>query len=356
MFVDIAGRRIGQGEPPFVVAEAGVNHNGSMEMALELVDAAVEAGADAVKFQTFSAEAVVLDDAPQAAYQFARDPAGSQLEMLRRLELPANVWPALQARASKGGIVFFSTPFDLAAVELLADLGVPAFKVGSGDLTNLVLLRAVAAHGRPVLLSTGMADMAEIESAVADLRGHGDPPLALLQCTSAYPASTNDANLRAIATLRDRFRVPVGYSDHTLGIATATAAAALGAALIEKHLTLDRTSPGPDHAASLEPGEFARMTAAIRDVDAALGDGVKARAPDEEDTRRAARRSLVVTRPLTAGAAVIAADLDAMRPADGISPLRLDAVVGRRATRDLAGHQILQPTDLDPPLEDPELP
>jgi N-acetylneuraminate synthase/N,N'-diacetyllegionaminate synthase len=229
-------------------------------------------------------------------------------------------------------------------------LGVPAFKVGSGDLTNLVLLRAVAAHGRPVLLSTGMATLDEVEAAVTDLREHGDPPLVLLQCTSAYPAAAADANLAAMATMRERFGVPVGYSDHTLGIATAVAAAALRAAVIEKHLTLDRKMPGPDHAASLEPGEFGLLVASVREAAAALGDGSKAPRGDEADTASVARRSLVTARRVAAGATLSADDLDAMRPAGGISPLRLDEVIGRRAMRDLAEREMLTPEDLDPPL------
>jgi N,N'-diacetyllegionaminate synthase len=350
MALDIAGRRIGDGEPPFVIAEAGVNHNGSLDLALQLVDAAAEAGAEAVKFQTFAADAVVRDDAPQAAYQFARAPAGSQLEMLRELELPADAWTALNTRASEQGLMFLSTPFDPGSVELLARLGVPAFKIGSGDLTNLVLLRAVASHARPILLSTGMAELAEVEAAVDDLRRHGDPPLALLQCTSAYPAPAAEANLRAMATLRERFAVPVGYSDHTLGVATSTAAAALGAAVIEKHLTLDRSLPGPDHAASLAPGTFRELVAAVREAWAALGDGRKAPQRHEQDASRLARRSLVVTRPVAAGQQLTAAELDAMRPAGGISPLRLDDVIGRRAARELPALHPLSPEDVDPPL------
>jgi N-acetylneuraminate synthase/N,N'-diacetyllegionaminate synthase len=349
--VQIAGRTIGAGEPPFVIAEAGVNHNGSLELALALVEAAAAAGADAVKFQTFSAGSVATDDAPQAGYQRERAEAASQAEMLRPLELSADALRACRDRADEQGLVFLSTPFDLASVALLAELGVPAFKVGSGDLTNLVLLRAVASHGIPVLLSTGMAALAEVEAAVGDLRAHGDPPLVLLHCTSAYPAASEDANLRALATLRDRFDVPVGYSDHTLGSAVAVAAAALGAAVIEKHLTLDRELRGPDHAASLEPAAFADMVAAVREAHVALGDGVKAPRPAEEDVRRAARRSLVVTRAVAAGDRITGAHLDAMRPEGGISPLRVDEVIGRRAARDLSPRTVLGPADLDPPLE-----
>lgn len=349
----IAGRRIGGGEPPYLIAEAGVNHNGSPELALRLVDAAADAGADAVKFQTFSAELLATADAPQAAYQRRHAAATSQVEMLRDLELPVDALRACRERARLRGLEFLSTPFDLPSVELLAEIGVPAFKVGSGDLTNLVLLRAVAAHGLPVLASTGMASLGEVEAAVADLRSHGDPPLVLLQCTSAYPAAPGDANLRAMATLRQRFRIPVGYSDHTPGTSVAVAAVALGAAVIEKHLTLDRSLPGPDHAASLEPDAFAALAAAAREAHAALGDGVKAPRPDEEDARRVSRRSLVVTRPVAAGEVLAEGDLGAMRPAGGISPLDLDRVVGRAAARELSPGTPLQPDDVEPPLEEP---
>ncbi|HSM37692.1 MAG TPA: N-acetylneuraminate synthase [Candidatus Limnocylindrales bacterium] len=348
--ISINGRVIGDEQAPYLIAEGGVNHNGSPDLALRLVDAAADAGADAVKFQTFHADALATADAPQAAYQRQRAAAASQAEMLRALELPAEALRSCRDRANERGITFLSTPFDLASVELLAEIGVPAFKVGSGDLTNLVLLRAVAARGLPMLVSTGMGSMDEVSAAVADIRAHGNPPLALLQCTSAYPAAAADANLRAMATLRDAFDVPVGYSDHTLGITVAVAAAALGAALIEKHLTLDRSMPGPDHAAALEPGELAALVRAVRDAHAGLGDGVKAPRSDEEDSRQVSRRSLVLSRPLRAGDEIAADDLDAMRPAGGISPLQLDKVVGRRAARDLAARAVLRAEDLDPPL------
>jgi N-acetylneuraminate synthase/N,N'-diacetyllegionaminate synthase len=349
--IRIGSREVGGGLAPFVIAEAGVNHNGSEELAAALVDAAADAGADAVKFQTFRADAVVLASAPQAAYQRERAAAETQREMLRGLELPPEAWPALAERAAARGIVFLSTPFDLASVGLLAKIGVPAFKVGSGDLDNLVLLRAIAAENRPILLSTGMASLDEVAAAVDDLRAHGDPPLVLLQCTSAYPAAAEDANLGAMATLRERFGVPVGYSDHTLGIAVAIAAAALGAAVIEKHLTLDRSLPGPDHDASLEPAEMAALVRGVRAAHGAIGDGEKAPRAAEADVRAVARRSLVIVRDLVAGETVAATDLDAMRPAGGISPLRLDDVIGRRAARDLAAGHPLGPADLDPPLD-----
>lgn len=345
----IAGRTIGD-TSPFVIAEAGVNHNGSPELALELVDAAAAAGADAVKFQTFRADALALPSAPQARYQRERAEAGSQRQMLQALELPTEALRACRDRALERGIVFLSTPFDLASVQVLVELEVPAFKIGSGDLTNLILLRAVAALGRPMIVSTGMATLDDVIAAVATVQAAGNPPMVLLQCTSAYPAAPGDANLRAMATLRDRFGVLVGYSDHTLGITSAIAATALGAAVIEKHLTLDRTLPGPDQAASLEPAEFAQMVVAIRDAHASLGDGIKVPSADEADVRMVARRSLVVVREIEVGQVVDAADLDARRPATGLSPMLLPVVIGRRAARRMPAGTILRGDDLDPPV------
>jgi N,N'-diacetyllegionaminate synthase len=347
---EIAGRIIRNGAPPLVIAEVGVNHNGQPDLALALVDAAAQAGADAVKFQTFTANALASSDAPQAAYQRERAAASSQVEMLRALELPAAALRSARDRAAARGLIFLSTPFDIEAVRLLVELDVPAFKVGSGDLTNLILLRAVAAQGRPMLLSTGMASLDEVDAAVGAVRAAGDPPLALLQCTSAYPAAAGDANLRAMHEMERRYHVPIGYSDHTVGLGAGIAAAALGAAIIEKHLTLDRAMPGPDHAASLDVDAFRMLVTGIQEAHAALGDGRKVPVGAEQDTRQVARRSLVLTRALAAGDVVAEGDMGAMRPASGISPLRLDEVVGRRAARDLAPHVPLMPEDVDPPL------
>jgi N,N'-diacetyllegionaminate synthase len=348
--IEIAGRTIGAGAAPMVIAEAGVNHNGRADLALALVDAAAGAGADAVKFQTFTAEALASAGAPQAAYQRDRAAAASQADMLRGLELAPEGLRAARDLAVTRGLVFLSTPFDLEAVRQLAGLQVPAFKIGSGDLTNVILLRAVAAQRRPILLSTGMATLAEVDAAVEVLRLAGDPPLVLLQCTSAYPAAAGDANLLAMEQMRQRYNLPIGYSDHTLGLGAAIAAVALGAAVVEKHLTLDRTMSGPDHAASLEPAAFAEFVAGVRDAHAALGDGHKQPSPREVETRLVARRSLVVVRPLGAGEVIAERDLDAMRPATGISPLRVDEVVGRRAARDLPARVPIMPDDLDPAL------
>lgn len=349
--LSINGRVLGPGRAPYVIAEAGVNHNGSSDLALGLVDAAADAGADAVKFQTFTADSLATAEAPQAQYQKERSAASSQAAMLRSLELPEAALRACQGRAANRGIAFFSTPFDVWSVRLLASMNVPAFKIGSGDVTNLVLLRAVAALRRPILLSTGMSTLGEVAAAVSDIRSHGDPPLALLHCTSSYPAPPHDANLRAMLTLREEFDVPVGYSDHSRGISLAAAATAMGATVIEKHITLDRNLPGPDHSASMQPDEFAMLVRTVHDVHAALGDGVKRPQASEADTRIVSRRSLVLSRAVMAGEELAETDLDAMRPAGGISPFKLDAVVGRRAARDLAAHVLLFPDDIDPPIE-----
>jgi len=347
----IDGRAIGLDEPPYLIAELGVNHDGDPAKALRLVDAAADAGADAVKFQTFHAEALATAAAPQAEYQRARASASSQREMLRALELPPDGLRAAFDRARERDIAAFSTPFDVESVATLVDLSVPALKVGSGDLTNLFLLRRVAAAGLPLLLSTGMATLDEVDAAVAAIHSAGDPPLALLHCLSAYPAPAAETNLRAIPAMRERYGVEVGFSDHTTGLAAPIASIALGATIVEKHLTLDHTAPGPDHAASMEPEQLRLLASSLREAYAALGSGSKGPQPSEADTRRVARRSLVMRHELPRGARLTEADLDAKRPADGISPLRLDDVVGRRLTRDMPADAILLPEDLDPPLE-----
>jgi N-acetylneuraminate synthase/N,N'-diacetyllegionaminate synthase len=315
----------------FVIAEAGVNHNGDVALARRLVDAAADAGADAVKFQTFDPDALAAGGAPTAAYQReagVRD--ADQRAMLARLALPPDAWPELRTQAHARGLVFLSTPFDDGSADLLDRLGVPAFKVGSGELTNTPFLGRLARRGRPLLVSTGMADMVEVAAAVDTVGAVGDVPLALLHCVSSYPARPEDANLRAIATMRHAFAVPVGWSDHTPGIELALAAVAAGAALVEKHLTLDRSLPGPDHAASLEPPAFRAMVAGIRAVEAALGTGVKAPVAAEREVAAVARRSLHWRRSLPAGQVVTESDVDALRPGTGLAPGRVGEIVGRR--------------------------
>jgi N,N'-diacetyllegionaminate synthase len=327
----IGDRRIGAGHPCFVVGEAGVNHNGCLDLARQLVDVAVDAGVDAVKFQTFVADELVTADASKADYQRRITDAGeSQLEMLRRLELPAHSFAELQAYCRHRGILFLSTPFDEASADLLHSLDVPLFKVSSGDLNNVPLLTHLARMHRPLVLSTGMATLGEIESALVHVRTAGDPPIALLHCVSDYPARPADVNLRAMATLRTAFSVPVGFSDHTVGIEVGLAAVAMGASILEKHFTLDRAMEGPDHAASLDPEGLKRLVASVRTVEAAFGDGVKLPAASERSTARAARRSLVAARDLAMGERLDDGALAVRRPGTGLSPELLPYVVGRR--------------------------
>lgn len=344
----IDGRRISRRAAPYLIAEAGVNHNGDPELAVRLVDAAAEAGADAIKFQTFTAESLATASAPQAAYQRTRAAAASQQAMLRTLELEPIALRAAFDHAKGRGITAFSTPFDIASVHLLADLGVPCFKIGSGDLTNLILLREVASIGRPVILSTGMATLDEVDAAVRAMRTGGDPPLAILHCLSSYPAPASQVHLRVIPRLRRRYGVEVGFSDHTLGDAIAIASIALGTTIVEKHLTLDRSLPGPDHAASAEPRELQELAVKLKDAYAALGRGKKEPQPSEADARIVARRSLVLVRDLPAGAIIAADDLEAKRPGDGISPLYLDSVVGRRLAHAVSRDRVLRMDDLSP--------
>ena len=346
--VVIGSRVLGQG-PTFIVAEAGVNHNGELDLALRLVDAAAAAGADAVKFQTFRTDALVSAAAPKARYQQeTTGSAESQSAMLAKLELSPAAHERLRDHATRRGIVFFSTPFDEASADVLDRLGVALFKVPSGEVTNVPLLRHLAAKGKPILLSTGMCTLEEVATALDTIAGAGDPPVAVLHCVSAYPAPAEETNLRAMDTLRARFGRPVGLSDHTLGVEIALAAVARGAAVLEKHVTLDRTLPGPDHRASLEPDELARLVRGARLIEAALGDGDKRPMPSEIDTRAVARRSVVASRALPAGHRVTRADVAVKRPGTGIPPAELERVVGRTLTRALAADELLDWKALGP--------
>lgn len=331
--------------PVFVIAEAGVNHNGDPALAAELVIAAKAAGADAVKFQTFDPDSLVSAGAETADYQKLATGNDDQQDMLRGLVLDDAAHKALFAQCAGLGIEFISTPFDARSAEMLVALGVRRLKVGSGDVTNIPLLRRMAEFDLPVILSTGMADMVEIDRAVAALEPLGKR-LSLLHCVSAYPTPMQDANLNAVRTLEACFGLTVGYSDHTLGIWAAPAAVALGARIIEKHLTLDRTMPGPDHAASLEPDAFGEMVLAIRGVASALGDGVKAPRGSELDTRRVARRGLKAATDLAAGTVLRLADIAVLRPETGMAPHLIDDLPGRTLRRPLAKGAPILPDDL----------
>src|ERR1700674_614875 len=329
---DIGGRLVGPGHPCFVIAEAGVNHNGDLDLGRKLVRAAADAGADAVKFQTFSADRLVTASAPKAAYQAARtDPAETQQNMLRHLELGAAEHRELIKECERRNILFLSSAFDEESADLLDDLGVVAFKVPSGEITNLPYVRHLAKKGRCLIVSTGMSDMDEVSAAVSAIRETAAVPIVLLHCVSLYPAPAAGSNLRAMDAMRSAFGVPVGYSDHTEGVAVALAAVALGADMIEKHLTLDRTLPGPDHAASLEPGELRTLVMGIRDVEAARSDGVKRPLPEEAETAAVARKSLVAAVDIPAGTVIGREMLSVKRPGTGLPPGRLDSVVGRQA-------------------------
>jgi len=346
--IEIGGRRVGPDERLLVIAEAGVNHDGDVERALALVDAAAASGADAVKFQTFDAAELAARSAPLAEYQRSGADA-DQVEMLARLSLDGAAFARIAERCRARGVLFLSTPFDRASAQLLDDLGVPAFKVGSGELTNLPFLRSLARRGLPLLVSTGMADMGDVDAAVEAIRASGGPPLALLHCVSSYPAPPEQANLRAIATLRTAFDVPVGYSDHCLGLDVSLASVALGACILERHLTLDRSLPGPDHAMSLEPDELAELVRRARAVQRALGDGRKVAQPAERDTMAVARRSIVAARDLAAGELLDERALAIKRPAGGLEPGRLDSVLGARLARALARDEQLTDAHLERP-------
>lgn len=340
----------------FVIAEAGVNHNGSVDLALDLIEAAADAGADAVKFQTFKAERLVARGTPTAEYQAENCGAQDQFGMLRELELPEAAYPQLIARCASRGIEFMSTPFDAESARMLAALGMRRIKVGSGDLTSLPLLEELAALGRPVILSTGMANLDEVAEAVATLKnawaGAGlsvdEAMLTLLHCTSNYPARASDVNLRAMQTLRSTFGLPVGYSDHTEGADVAVAAAALGAQVIEKHLTLDRALPGPDHRASLDPASFREMVSSVRRVEAALGSATKEACDSERAVRSLVRRSVATARALKRGTVLRREDLTLLRPGTGIAARDLKSIVGKRVVRDIDGGALLSWADLQP--------
>jgi N,N'-diacetyllegionaminate synthase len=318
----------------FIIAEAGVNHDGDVDAAKALIDVAADAGADAVKFQTFSAKRLATAAAPKAAYQLKNtEAAESQVAMLQRLELSDDAHRMLQAHAKQRGIVFISTPFDEVAADFLESLDIPLFKIPSGELTNTPFLAHVAKKGRPLILSTGMATLGEVETAVAVVRSAGCTDLTVLHCTSNYPASIDDVNLRAMQTMGAALGVKVGYSDHTLGIEVSLAAVALGAAVVEKHFTLSKLRTGPDHAASLEPAELAALVHGIRTVERALGDGVKAPKAAEREVAQVARKSVVASRAIAAGAVLVADDLVMRRPGTGLSAQFLPLLVGRVVRR-----------------------
>ncbi len=339
--IRIGNKLMGEEEQCFIIAEAGVNHNGDVELAKKLIDVAKEAGVDAVKFQTFKTESVVTKNTEKAEYQKETTGEGAQYEMIKKLELKDEDFRELADYAKEKEIMFLSSPFDKESVDLLYELGVPVFKVASGEITNFPLLRYIAKKGKSIILSTGMSTLGEVEEALNVIRSEGVRDVVLLHCVSNYPAKIEDVNLRAMETLEQTFKVPVGFSDHTLGITVPIVAVALGACVIEKHFTLDKNLPGPDHKASLEPNELEEMVRAIRDVENALGDGVKRPTKDEGAIKKVARRSIVAKMDIPEGTVITEDILDTKRPCTGIEPRYIDIIMGKKAKENIKKGEII---------------
>ena len=331
-------------EKTFIIAEAGVNHNGSVDLAKKLIDVATEAVVDAVKFQTFKTENVVTKSAPKAEYQLRTDTSnGSQFEMIKKLELSQSDFEELYAYCGKKGLQFISTPFDLESVDFLHRLGLEVFKIPSGEITNLPYLRKIGGLGKKIILSTGMANLGEIEEAleVLVISGTFIDNITVLHCNTEYPTPMQDVNLLAMQTIAQSFGVSVGYSDHTKGIEVSIAAAALGASVIEKHFTLDRNLPGPDHETSLMLNELCEMVRAIRNIEMALGSGIKKATPSEIKNMSIARRSIVAARPIKKGETFAEENLTMKRPGTGISPMRWDEIIGGLAEKNYEADELL---------------
>jgi N,N'-diacetyllegionaminate synthase len=327
-----------------IIAEAGVNHNGDILLARQLVDAAADAGADIVKFQTFKAENLVTPSAKKAEYQFASDATETQFEMLKRLEMSDFMHQEIIKHCKARGIEFLSTGFDLESIEKLNGIGLRLFKIPSGEITNLPYLRKVGSFGKQVIMSTGMASLEEVKEALQVLYTAGltNEMVTVLHCTTEYPAPIAEVNLNAMTTIKNILGTAVGYSDHTRGIEVPIAAVALGASVIEKHLTLSRTLEGPDHAASLEPNEFAEMVKAIRNVELALGDGTKDPSRSELKNIAITRKSIVASQRIFKGQVFTTENLTVKRPGSGISPMKWDLVIGRTAVRDFEPNELIE--------------
>ncbi|WP_343039399.1 N-acetylneuraminate synthase [Microvirga makkahensis] len=337
----------------FFIAEIGVNHNGRLDLALKLVEAAYAAGAQAAKFQTFTADALAVPNTQTVAYQKAMSGALDQHAMLKSLELSEKDHRIIAQRCRELGIEFMSTAFDKRSMDMLCDIGIKRIKIPSGEITNLPYIKDCTRRGLPIILSTGMADLEEVRVAVGAVRevqrelSVPSPALTVLHCTSAYPAALEDVNLLAMQTMARELGVPIGYSDHTLGTFVSPIAVALGAVVIEKHITLDRTMPGPDHAASIEPDELKAMIAQIREVETLLGDGIKQARPAEYEARRLVRRGLKATRVIEAGTVLQESDIAILRPASGLAPGSYETVIGRRVVNSLDAGQPITQDDLE---------
>lgn len=314
----------------FIIAESGVNHNGDIEIAKKMIDAASAAGADAVKFQTFKAERIVAINAPKAEYQIENtNNTESQYQMLKKLEIDKETHLELMEYCREKNIMFLSTPFDIDSVHMLVELGIEIIKIPSGEITNLPYLREVARQKKKVILSTGMSNMQEVKDAVDILRQNGTEDITVLHCNTQYPTPMEDVNLRAMISMREELELPVGYSDHTQGIEVPIAAAAMGATVVEKHFTLDKTMEGPDHKASLEPEEFRKMVKSIRNIEKALGDGNKNITESEKDNLSIVRKSIVAACRIEKGELFTEKNLTVKRPGNGISPMKWDEIIGK---------------------------
>lgn len=340
----IANKEIGGNNPCFVIAEAGSNHNRDFDNALKLVDTAIKAGADAVKFQIFSAEAIYSKKTPMASYlkdkKLVKD--GETLwDIIKRIQIPRNWTPDLKKYCDEKGIIFLSTPFDLKAVDELEAVNVAAYKVASFEITHLPMLKKISSTGKPIILSTGMANLEDIETALAAVKEGGNSEVALLHCAIAYPPEFENINLRAMETMKKAFQCPTGFSDHTMGHITDVAAVALGACIIEKHFTLSRNQDGPDHPFSLEPNELKEMISAIRTTEKILGSHIKTHTKAEEELYRIARRSLVAAKDIAKGTVIDESMIAVKRPGYGIQVKHMDIIIGRKAAVDIEEDDIL---------------
>jgi N,N'-diacetyllegionaminate synthase len=334
--IKIKNKEIGEGSPCFIIAEAGVNHNGDVSLAKKLIDTAKDSGADAIKFQTFSAKELASDFADLAEYQKNNVPSfGNQAEMLKKLELSSEEFEELFAYCQEKELIFLSSPFDVKSADFLEELGVLAFKVPSGEITNPLLLRHIARKSKPILLSTGMSSLPEIARALEWINSEVNNQVVLLHCTTSYPAPSDTLNLRALDTLRKEFGLLVGFSDHSEGIVADIAAVSLGACVLEKHFTLDKTMDGPDHKASLEPGELRNMIYSIREAEKMLGTGIKEPAGVEEELVKKIRRGIFASRDILKGHAISAQDINVKRPVLGVPAEDADKLMGRKAKKDI---------------------
>lgn len=341
--IKIGSKMISENSPVFIIAEAGVNHNGDIEIAKKLVDAACEAGADAIKFQIFKTENLVIKSAEKAEYQKLTTGSGeTQYDMLKKLELSYDDHLKLMEYCKERNIIYLSTPFDYESADVLERFNIYAYKIGSGDITNIPFLKYIASKAKPMIISTGMSNLGEIEEALEAVKSTGNENIVLLHCTSNYPTDYKDVNLNAMITLKNAFKLPVGYSDHTLGIEIAIAAVSKGATVIEKHFTLDRTMPGPDHKASLEPDELRQMIVSIRNVEAALGDGLKKIVGKEEDVKKAARKSIVANVDIPCGSFITEEMLTIKRPGTGMPPKFLNYLIGKKAKTNISKNTVIE--------------